>query len=250
MSYTVFYFSGTGNSRYAARRIAERTGGELVSINDMLKNKVTGSIQTGENVVLAAPVYAWRIPRVVDSWLRSIKLEGAQRIWFVLTCGSEIGNAQTYNIILTRSLGLQYMGTAGLLMPCNHITMFQVPDRVKAQEIVAEAEPYLNEAAGTIAMGKPLLDGSVTVADEVRSSLINPMFYPVFIKAVPFRVKEGCISCEKCAEICPLNNISLKNGRPVWGENCTHCLGCINYCPTEAIEYGMKSQGKSRYHID
>ncbi len=250
MSYTVFYFSGTGNSRYAARRVSERTGGELVSVNDMLKNNVSGPVKTGEDIVLAAPVYAWRIPRVVENWLTGVKLEGAQRIWFILTCGSEIGNAQAYNRRLAKTLGLQYMGTAGLLMPCNHITMFPVPDRIKALEIVAEAEPALNEAAGIIAMGKPLHDAGISPADEARSALVNPMFYPVFIKSAPFRVKDDCISCGKCAEICPLNNITLQNGRPQWGKNCTHCLGCINYCPVEAVEYGRKTRGKSRYHLD
>nr|WP_264291386.1 MULTISPECIES: hypothetical protein [unclassified Dorea] len=31
---------------------------------------------------------------------------------------------------------------------------------------------------------------------------------------------------------------------------CTHCMACICYCPAEAIEYGKKSVGKPRYHLD
>ena len=51
-------------------------------------------------------------------------------------------------------------------------------------------------------------------------------------------------------EKCPLNNIRLENGKPVWGKNCTHCMACICYCPKEAIEYGKKSKGKPRYHFE
>ena len=51
-------------------------------------------------------------------------------------------------------------------------------------------------------------------------------------------------------ELCPLNNIHLESGRPVWGKNCTHCMACICYCPKEAIEYGKKSKGKPRYHFE
>ena len=61
---------------------------------------------------------------------------------------------------------------------------------------------------------------------------------------------DKCVGCGKCAKMCPLNNIELKNSKPVWGKNCTHCMACICLCPTEAIEYGKKSVGKPRYHLD
>lgn len=51
-------------------------------------------------------------------------------------------------------------------------------------------------------------------------------------------------------KLCPLNNITLQNARPVWGSNCTQCMACICYCPTRAIEYGKKSAGKPRYHFE
>lgn len=250
MSCTVLYFSGTGNSRYAARKIAQRTGGELVSLNDMMKAGVKGPLETASDIVLCAPVYAWRIPRVVEKWLSEAKLIGAERIWFVLTCGSETGNAQKYNRLLAKTLGLEYMGTAGILMPCNHITLLPVPDKNKASELVAEAEPYIKETAETIAQGKPVHDAEPTLADRARSAQVTPLFYPVFIQSGPFRAADACIGCGKCAELCPLNNISLTGGRPHWGKSCTHCLACINYCPAEAIEYGASSRGKPRYHID
>ena len=60
----------------------------------------------------------------------------------------------------------------------------------------------------------------------------------------------GCIGCGKCEKLCPLNNITLQNARPVWGSNCTQCMACICYCPTRAIEYGKKSAGKPRYHFE
>lgn len=52
--------------------------------------------------------------------------------------------------------------------------------------------------------------------------------------------------CKKC----PLNNIKLINGKPVWNKNCTHCMACICYCPVKAIEYGKKSKNKPRYYFE
>ena len=40
---------------------------------------------------------------------------------------------------------------------------------------------------------------------------------------------------------------SWKDGKPVWGNDCTHCMACICKCPTEAIEYGKVSIGQNRY---
>ena len=79
---------------------------------------------------------------------------------------------------------------------------------------------------------------------------VNPVFYRFFVKADAFRAADACTGCGRCVELCPLNNVHLKNGRPVWGKNCTHCMACICYCPKEAIEYGEKSKGKPRYHVE
>jgi len=57
-------------------------------------------------------------------------------------------------------------------------------------------------------------------------------------------------ACGQCVKNCPMNNIALENGKPIWGNQCTHCMACICYCPTEAIEYGKKSIGKTRYHFE
>ena len=62
--------------------------------------------------------------------------------------------------------------------------------------------------------------------------------------------KKTCIGCGKCVKNCPMNNIRLKDGKPIWGKKCTHCMACICYCPMEAIEYGKKSIGKPRYHFE
>lgn len=63
-----------------------------------------------------------------------------------------------------------------------------------------------------------------------------------------FAVSDECVSCGKCASVCPLNNIVLTDGKPVWGADCTHCMACINSCAKKAIEYGKASVGKPRYH--
>ena len=138
------------------------------------------------------------------------------------------------------------MGTAQIIMPENYIAMFNAPDVEKAKKIVAAAGPDIAKAVLAIKHGEKLLSKSGLGA-SFESGLVNDIFYAAFVKANAFRADQTCIGCGKCKKFCPLNNITLKNKKPVWGKNCTHCMACICYCPAEAIEYGRKSVGKPRY---
>ena len=78
----VLYFTGTGNSRYLARRIAEGLELPLYDLNACIKAGDTAPVQTGQDVVLVTPTYAWRIPRVVSEWLGKTELTGAECICY------------------------------------------------------------------------------------------------------------------------------------------------------------------------
>ena len=246
----IFYFSGTGNSKYAAQRIADALGDELCSINEHIRTGADARVETGGRLVIVTPTYAWRIPRVVRDWLRRAELAGAERVWFVMTCGSEIGNAAKYNRALCAEKGLACMGTAQIVMPENYIAMFDAPEKAEAREIVARAEPEIDRAAACIAQGREFPLPRSSICDRIMSGPVNPVFYTFCVKAKPFTVSDACVGCGQCAARCPMNNISLRGGKPVWGGECTQCMACICYCPAEAIEYGKKSLGKPRYHFE
>ena len=246
----VLYFSGTGNSRYLARRIAEGLEMPLYDLNACIKAGDPAPVQTGRDVVLVTPTYAWRIPRVVSEWLGKTALTGAERIWFVMDCGSEIGNAAKYNRQLAAQKQLQYMGTAQIIMPENYIAMFDAPQAEEARRIVAKAQPDIDRSIAAVREGRPFPPPHDRLYDRFMSGPVNPIFYACFVKSSAFTVSEACTGCGRCARRCPTNSITLRDGRPVWGKGCTHCMACICYCPTSAIEYGKKSLGKPRYHFE
>lgn len=246
----VLYYSGTGNSKFIAKCIASALETDCLNLNERIKAEDTSSVQTEENVILVTPTYAWRIPHIVSDWLEKVDLVSAKRIWFVMDCGSEIGNAAVYNRQLAAQKQLQYMGTAQIIMPENYIAMFNAPRNEQAQSIVEQAEPALQRVLAQFKAGQEFSPPRDNLYDRFMSGPVNPAFYRFFVKADAFRATDACIGCGKCVELCPLNNIHLENGKPVWGKNCTHCMACICYCPKEAIEYGKKSRGKPRYHFE
>ena len=246
----IYWFSGTGNSRYVARRIAEALHEPLFSINDRVKANDTAPVPTGRQLIVVSPTYGWRLPRVVRDWLLQTEFPKAGQVWFVMTCGSEIGNAARYNRQLARQKKLRYMGTAQIVMPENYIAMFNAPQAEKARQIVARAEPDIDGAIAAVRENRAFPPPRRKFYDRFMSGPVNPIFYSCFVKANAFTTGNACTGCGQCVRRCPTNNITLQTGKPVWGQDCTHCMACICYCPAEAIEYGKKSLGKPRYHFE
>lgn len=246
----ILCFSGTGNSRFVAEKIADKTDDRVINLNDKIKNNDYSSLSADGKLVIVTPTYAWRIPRVVTEWIEKTKISGTNGVWFVMTCGGEVGNAEKHNKILCKKKGFAYMGTVQIVMPENYIAMFGAPQIDEARQIVNNALPYIEKAGDCILNGRPFANLNVAFKDKMLSGIVNDVFYPMCVKSKAFYATDACMSCGKCAKLCPLNNIELINGKPAWGNNCTHCMACICYCPVEAIEYGNKSKDKPRYHIE
>lgn len=245
----IFYFSGTGNSQFTAKRIAEAVGDETFSINKSLQEQKKESFQSQRPFVFVAPTYAWRIPKVVADWIREAHFEGNRDTYFVLTCGGSVGNASTYARALCKEKGLNFRGLAEVLMPENYLAMYPTPDETECRAIIAQAEPHIAELAALIQAGKDLPETAISFKDRLRSGPVNLLFYPTCVHDKGFTVSDACVSCGLCAKRCPLNNIRMEDGKPVWKGSCTHCMACIGGCPAKAIEYKLASRGQHRHYI-
>lgn len=243
----IFWFSGTGNSRFVAEEIGKALGETPISVNDSLKAGKTESYTSETPLVFVAPTYAWRIPRILEAWIRRTPFLGSRAAYFVMTCGDSAGNAEKYLKALCKEKGFDFQGVREIVMPENYIAMFAAPDFPKAREIIENARPVIADTAQYIAAGRRFPAKQVGLMDRVYSCTVNPLFYRLFVTAKGFYTTENCVACGKCAAGCPMNNIVLHEGKPVWRDNCTHCMACICRCPKEAIEYKKKSVGQPRY---
>lgn len=243
----VIYFTGTGNSRFAASVLAEALGDETVDAGRLMRSGVALRRGSSRPWVFVCPTYSWQMPRVFADFIRRCSLEGCRDAYFLLTCGGEIGAAGKTARQLCQEMGLEYRGTMGVVMPDNYIVMFKAPSADKAARIIEKARPELQEAAELIRDGRSFPEKKPGPIAKLKSGAINQGFYEYFIKADEFLATDKCVGCGKCVSSCPLNNIRLEEKRPVWGSKCTQCMACISLCPTEAVEYGKKTVGKLRY---
>ena len=244
----VLYFSGTGNSRYVAKKIAEDSGDELVSIGQKLKSGDFSEIRSEKPLVFVGPVYAGRLPRVMDDYIRKTKFSGTQRAYFVVTCAQTPWVTVQYVEKMCGEKGFALLGFNSVVMPQGYLAGGGTQPKEVNDKILKAAEPKIISIAETI-RDKQMLPKEQP-GKAMMSKVLNPIMYSMMISAKSFRVTDKCGGCGKCVQRCPLNNIKLTNGKPVWGDQCTHCMACIAGCPNEAIEYGKKTVGKPRYYLD
>jgi flavodoxin/ferredoxin len=247
----VLYFSGTGNSRYVAQMIANITGDYTVDLGSYLRDKEQLIVHSDVPFVFVTPTHGWQIPKLISELIEKAELNGSKKIYFVMTCGDDIGNAGEHLEKLCRNISMEYMGVFGIVMPENYIAMFPVPDASEAREIIERAHPSIRQAAANIKMGSPFPRNEITRCDKLKSGIVNRLFTTFFMGDFLFRKGKECIACGRCADLCPVNNIvMMRGGHPRWKGKCIHCMACINGCTMSTIEYAFRSKGKPRYFLE
>lgn len=244
----ILYFSPTGNSEYIAKRISSVTNDNCINLFEKIKNNDFRAMHSEKPFVIVSPTYGWQLPHILRDWICNTDFSGNRDIYFVMTCGGDIGNSAKYIKKICKDKNMNDKGCAEIIMPENYIAMFDAPEREQAIAIIDKAEPITDKIANHILKNENLEEKKTGLADSLKSSIVNAVYYPVFLHSKKFTVSDACISCGKCEKLCVLNNIKLVNGKPQWNDSCTHCMACICSCPAEAIEYGNASKGKPRYH--
>ena len=244
----IVYFTGTGNSRFVAKRIAEQTGDTAVDAAQGLRNGERAEFTESGTYVFVSPTYVACPPRVFLDFLRRSSFPEGSRAYFVLTCAGGMGAAHIYCRKLADEKGFLWMGAAQVQMPQNSLVFFKTFPQAENRRKIEAALPGIDALAAEISAGRALPDPEIKAYDYPSTQMILAPYYRWLIGAKKFYATEACIGCGKCAAVCPLGNIELKDKRPVWGDRCTHCMACISLCPKQAVEYGRRTQGKLRYH--
>ena len=244
----IVYFSGTGNSRYAAEMLADTLDDETLDSSRYIKEGSSAKIYSEKPFVFLCPTYVSAPPLVFMEFIRKSEFMGARKAWFIITCAGGIGASAVYMKKLCREKELKFMGCEQLQMPQNYLIFFKTKEKGENARTIAEAEKQIESFADIIGEGKAFTRAEPKMWETVSTGMILKPYYKYFISARSFYTTDKCISCGRCTSVCPLGNIRIENSRPVWGDNCTHCMACIGVCPMEAIEYGKKSQGKNRYY--
>ncbi len=239
----IIYFSGTGNSLYAAKNLLEDNE-RLVPMADLMKeNSYDVGVEPGERLGLVFPVYFYTVPSIVKEFLEKAEIKNAGYVFAVITCGGGTAQASAVlkKILAAKGITLSYFRE--LLMPDNSMLFYQIPGAEKAQGRLNDAAKVLADIKKDIAEKKTTAIGNSTIV----SSLIG-LGYRLCSGTKKFYAEDTCTGCGLCARNCPMQVIVMQDKKPVWtAEKCCKCSTCINRCPAKAIQYGKATKKRNRY---
>ena len=92
----IIYFSGTGNSRFVAERLAASLKDEMFNAAPAMRAKKGVHFKNGGTFIFVSPVYAAAPPLVFMDFLRHCRFPEGSRAYFVMTCASGMGAAPDY----------------------------------------------------------------------------------------------------------------------------------------------------------
>jgi NAD-dependent dihydropyrimidine dehydrogenase PreA subunit len=235
----IYYFSGTGNSKWVAEQLASKT--DDIAVNMVGLSAVPST--NDQTIGIIFPIHAWGVPEPVLEFVK--RLMGKPAFTFgVCTCGDEAGNAMEK---LSSIFPLN--STYSVAMPSNYVMGADIESHESIVSKIAKAKEKLKTIAAQVIAKQSVNDVNKGKLSWVKSNLANFGFNKVARSTKPFYVTDKCISCGECAENCPANTITMVDGRPQWVEKCYQCTACINCCPTQAIEYGKGTSTRSRYQF-
>lgn len=249
----IFYFSGTGNSRWVARQLGRRLGEGLTDITEAVgKQSFVYRPENGERILFVFPVHAWGLPLPVRSFIKKLKPSGISGYpaYLVCTCGDDCGRTDRMARRLLRKNGWDLQAAFSVQMPNNYILLpgFDVDPHSLAVSKLEGAVRRVEEIGSMIAGERPLRP--MYTAGRwagAKTGVVYPLFRWWASRKPAFYATGSCISCGLCARVCPTGTIAFDGGTPDWGRHCVQCLACIHRCPVRAIEYGTITSKKGRY---
>lgn len=253
----IFYFSGTGNTWYAAGALQKALGLEqtkCISIenSDLTDEYLTDMINKAEQVIIGYPIYGSKAPEPMARFISRLPiLERKKPVAVFCTQAFMSGDGANYLEKDLLEKGYYLTQTLELKMSNNFyipifIRAFKVGNQEKINKRNAKAVKEINEFAGCIRNRQK----SVKVVNWVNQFLgdfqrkeidkhitkVNEALY----------ADESCIKCGLCVKLCPEKNISLKD-KVKFSDGCVACMRCYQACPISAVQITPASKDLNKY---
>lgn len=236
----IFYFTGTGNSKWIASQIGDEIGDKVFNISDF---KEIPNISDEKYIGLVFPIYAWGVPSPMVEFAKQLQQTKAFTFG-VCTCGEDAG------IAMKKLSKLYHLDSSySVIMPSNYIVGFDIEDEKIILEKITKAKNEIKTISNEILQTKAVYRVNEGTLAWLKSNLANMGFNRFARTTKPFYANDKCNGCGLCAKSCPASTIKIIDGKPSWNNQCYQCLRCINRCPQVTIQYGKSTESRGRYTI-
>jgi Pyruvate/2-oxoacid:ferredoxin oxidoreductase delta subunit len=236
---TVFYFTSTGNSLAAAKRI----GGNLISIPQAIDGQ--GAHYKDNAIGVVFPVYGNAPPRMVRQFLDKADFE-ADYLFAIGTYGNLPG-ACMYNVQKqAKKKGYRFDYLNSLLMVDNFLPVFEIDAQIaklpkkNTEELTVKIVDDIKNRRKKQAKAGPAMRALAAILDAATKTDKNAQSYIV---------NDQCTKCGICAKVCPSRNITVSD-KVHFSDRCEGCLACVHLCPQNAVHLKNEKSGKRWLHPD
>lgn len=226
----ILYFSATGNSLYISQRLQNTLGGKICYIPTY-----GGNGEEFDEIIIVSPIYSFGLPVHVYDLIP--RLTKQRPVWVVLDHGGMAGGADGFAYRYCKEQGIAIRGVYTIKMPENFTLVFSVPKFYERSTLRA-APKAIDKTALKIQNGEERIPNNKRSKEETY--LKNRATWHLIVNDLS--VSADCVRCGKCVELCPTDNISIRNGKITFAERCVICLGCYHRCPKKAIRYKNKTK--------
>lgn len=259
----IFYLSCTGNTRWAAEKLADVTNEKMVFIPEAVKGDCKYTLKDGERLGFCLPVHGWRVQKMVKEFLDKLSLDNLHKstlyCYVCLTAGDSIGEVMEQLSELLHNKGIKVNACCNLIMPESYIGLpfMDVDTDLKEAEKKITAAHTLRKFTDIVmdhrSIMMPLQKG---ITPKFFSRVLGPVFHNHLITDKKFKLDtQKCIGCGKCVNSCPVGNIKLTDTTPKYPEwlhngDCFTCFACYHNCPVKAIDYWNFTKNKGQYYFE
>ena len=232
------YFSGTGNSRYAAELFCREYDKDAIAYT-IEDDDVLMAVNSADVIVFSYPVQFSTVPKIVrDFVIDNSELWRNKKVFVIATMGLFSGDGAGNLGRLMKRFGAEVIGGLHLKMP-DSIADEKALKRPlnKNKELVKQAEQKIKESVRQLKDGHPTQEGLGPMY-RLAGLFGQRLYFGHKTKKYSSKLKinsDKCVGCGLCVKLCPMNNISLAEGKAVPAAQCTMCYRCINKCPKQAI---------------
>lgn len=248
MNIVIFYFSGTGNSKYIAQLFSENLNCQCVNIeNDTGFSEI---INNSDAISFCYPIYGSRPPRIMRDFVIKYKncLSGKKLIIFctqMLFSGD--GARSLTDSIKDIKYDVIYAEHFNMPNNINNFFLFPIYSDKKNEKCYVKARQKMDRVCADIK--KEII---VKRGFNIFSRLLG-LTQGVFVPFIENMGKDGvfinnsCNGCGLCVGACPVDNLKLSEGKAAALGNCMMCYRCTNLCPQMAIKTLSLSWPKKQY---